>query len=177
VGIESLLDLRKMNVGLKELSGAFTCPRLGAARAHDLAPVRASCTQLDPELNPMAIINPYLHEFVLGNRDWAQIALETVREMALGAVTLPDDLRKFLTRATRGEMEMRVRGVEAGTRAIYAVGRQLIYTTIGIAAVFAAMAYEGRGDAAHAKVAYGVAALAGLSFVLSSVFSRPRSMR
>lgn len=176
-GLENLLDLRKMNVGLKELSGVFHIPKDWVLLERTILLVYGSCSQIDPELNPMAIIKPYLHEFVLGNRDYSQIALETVREMALGAVTLPDDLRKFLTRATRGEMEMRVRGVEAGTRAIYAVGRQLIYTTIGIAAVFAAMSYEGRGDAAHAKVAYGVAALAGLSFVLSSVFSRPRSMR
>ena len=88
---------------------------------------------LDPELNPMAIIQPYLQDFVLGNRDWQQIAIETVRDMALSAVTLPDDLRKYLARATRGEIEVRVKGVQEGARTVYATGRQLIYTAIGIA--------------------------------------------
>ena len=29
---------------------------------------------IDPELNPMGIIQPYLQDFVLGNRDWSQYA-------------------------------------------------------------------------------------------------------
>jgi len=173
-GLENLLDLRKMNVGLKELSGVFHIPKDWVLLERTILLVYGSCSQIDPELNPMAIIKPYLHEFVLGNRDYGQIALETVREMALGAVTLPDDLRKFLTRARRGEMEVRVRGLEPGTRAIYAVGRQLIYTAIGIAAGFAAMGFSARGEALHAKIAYGICGLAGLSFVISSIFSRPR---
>ena len=49
----------------------------------------------------MEVIQPYLQDFVLGNRDWAQIALEAAKDMALKAVTLPDDLRKYLTTARR----------------------------------------------------------------------------
>lgn len=173
-GLENLLDLRKMNVGLKELSGVFHIPKDWVLLERTILLVYGSCSQIDPELNPMGIIKPYLHEFVLGNRDYSQIALETVREMALGAVTLPDDLRKFLTRATRGEMEVRVRGVEPGARAVYAVGRQLVYTAIGIAAVFAAMTFDGRGQLSQAKVAWGIAVFAALSLALSSIFSRPR---
>lgn len=174
-GLENLLDLRKMNVGLKELSGVFHIPKDWVLLERTILLVYGTCSQVDPELNPMGIIKPYLHEFVLGNRDYSQIALDTVREMAMGAVTLPDDLRKFLTRATRGEMEVRVRGVEPGVRAVYAVGRQAIYAAIGIAGCFAAMSYDGHGQHGHAKVAYGVAGLAAVLFVLSSLFSRPRS--
>ncbi|HVJ88807.1 MAG TPA: AarF/UbiB family protein, partial [Labilithrix sp.] len=111
-GFENLLDLRKMNVGLKELSGAFHVPRDWVLLERTILLVYGSCALLDPELNPMAIIQPYLQDFVLGNRDWQKVAMDTVRDMALGAVTLPEDLRKYLVRATRGEMEVRVRGVQ-----------------------------------------------------------------
>ena len=175
-GFENLLDLRKMNVGLKELSGAFHVPRDWVLLERTILLVYGSCAQLDPDLNPMAIIQPYLQDFVFGNRDWQKVAMETVRDMALGAVTLPDDLRKYLVRATRGEMEVRVRGVQEGARTIYAIGRQLIYTAIGLSTGFAALWLHSRGeDGTETRVLLGIAGFCAFLFVLSSIFSRPRS--
>jgi predicted unusual protein kinase regulating ubiquinone biosynthesis (AarF/ABC1/UbiB family) len=175
-GFENLLDLRKMNVGLKELSGAFHVPRDWVLLERTILLLYGSCALLDPDLNPMAIIQPYLQDFVLGNRDWQKVAMETVRDMALGAVTLPDDLRKYLVRATRGEMEVRVRGVQEGARTIYTIGRQLIYTAIGIAAGFAALQLHGRGeDGLLMRVLAGVAAFCALMLLASSLLGRPRA--
>jgi ubiquinone biosynthesis protein len=173
-GFENLLDLRKMNVGLKELSGTFHVPRDWVLLERTILLVYGCCSLLDPELNPMGIIQPYLHDFVLGNRDWTQIAVETIRDMALGAVTLPEDLRKYLVRATRGEMEVRVRGVQEGARTIYTIGRQLIYTAVAVATGYAALHLHERGeDGTVTKVLLGVAGFCALMLVLSSVFSRP----
>ncbi|MBX3189465.1 MAG: AarF/ABC1/UbiB kinase family protein [Labilithrix sp.] len=174
-GFENLLDLRKMNVGLKELSGAFHVPRDWVLLERTILLVYGCCSMLDPELNPMGIIQPYLQDFVLGNRDWRQIAMETLRDMALGAVTLPEDLKKYLTRATRGEMEVRVRGVPEGARTLYTVGRQIIYTAIGIASGWAALTLHGRGeDGLPTKILLGVAAFCALLLVISSIFGRPK---
>ena len=123
-----------MNIGLKELSGAFHVPKDWVLLERTLLLLYGCCTHAwIQHLNPTAIIEPYLQEFVLGNRDWAQIAMETAKDMALKAFTLPEDLRRYLIRATRGDLEIRVRGVQEGARTIYAVGRQVIYTAIGIA--------------------------------------------
>jgi hypothetical protein len=130
---------------------------------------------LDPELNPMGIIQPYLQDFVLGNRDWTQIAMEAIRETAMSAVTLPEDMRKYLVRATRGDMEVRVRGVQEGARTIYAVGRQIIYTAIGIACGTAALQLHFRGEDAIAKWLVWVAIACVVLLVGSSIFARPRS--
>lgn len=174
-GFENLLDLRKMNVGLKELSGAFHVPRDWVLLERTILLVYGSCALLDPELNPMAIIQPYLQDFVLGNRDWQKVAMETIRDMALGAVTLPEDLRKYLVRATRGEMEVRVRGVQEGARTIYSIGRQIIYTAIGIATGFAALSLHSHGDDGRVtKLLVGVACFCGFMLIVSSIFSRPR---
>jgi predicted unusual protein kinase regulating ubiquinone biosynthesis (AarF/ABC1/UbiB family) len=173
-GIENLLDLRKMNVGLKELSGAFHVPRDWVLLERTILLVYGCCSMLDPELNPMGIIKPYLQDFVLGNRDWQKVAMETMRDMALGAVTLPDDLRKYLVRATRGEMEVKVKGVQEGARTLYAVGRQLIYTAIGIASGFAALSLHSRGEDGTATTALlGLAGFCGFMLLMSSIFSRP----
>jgi predicted unusual protein kinase regulating ubiquinone biosynthesis (AarF/ABC1/UbiB family) len=172
-GFESLFDLRKMNVGLKELSDAFHIPRDWVLLERTIILLYGCCSLLDPELNPMGIIQPYMHDFVLGKKDWQQIAMETVRDMALSAVTLPDDMRKYLTRATRGEMEVRVRGVHEGARTIYAIGRQIIYTAVAIACGAAALSLHYRGEDKLARWPLGVGAFAVLLLVVSSIFGRP----
>jgi ubiquinone biosynthesis protein len=176
-GLSNLLDLRKMNIGLKELSGTFHVPKDWVLLERTILLLFGTCSVLDPDLNPMAIIQPYLQEFVLGSRDWTEIAVETIREMALSAVTLPDDIKKYLTRATRGELEVRVPGIEEGARTVYVVGRQIVYTAITLGAGFAGLMLEGRAEAQRAHVLYGVAAGAFTLLVLSSIFSRPRTRR
>lgn len=173
-GFENLLDLRKMNVGLKELSDAFHIPRDWVLLERTILLVYGCCSMLDPELNPMGIIQPYLQDFVLGNRDWQKVAMETVRDMALRAVTLPEDLRKFLQRATRGDMEFRVRGLHEGARTVYTVGRQLVYTAIGIATGYAALSLHARGeDGTLSKGLLGVTGFCVLMLLISSIFGRP----
>src|SRR4051794_33609876 len=122
----------------------------------------------------MGIIQPYLQEFVLGSRDWRQIAMEAVRDMALSAVTLPEDMHKYLTRATRGELEVRVRGVQEGARTVYAIGRQVIYTAIGIATGFGSMEMHRHGEEGPAKLLLVIASTCGFFLVVSSFTSRPR---
>ncbi len=176
-GFENLLDLRKMNVGLKELSGAFHIPRDWVLLERTILLVYGCCSMLDPHLNPMGIIQPYLQDFVFGNRDWQKVAMETMRDMALRAVTLPEDLRKYLQRATRGEMEVKVKGVQEGARTVYVVGRQIIYTAIGIAAGHAALSLHSRGeDGASTKVLVGIACFCGFMLLVSSIFGRPRRL-
>ncbi len=177
-GFENLLDLKKMNVGLKELSDAFHIPRDWVLLERTILLVYGSCALLDPDLNPMGIIQPYLQDFVFGNRDWQKVAMETVRDMALRAVTLPEDLRKFLQRATRGELELRVRGLQEGAATLYTVGRQLIYTLLGIATGYAALWLHAKGeDGGATKALMGAACFCGLLLTVSSIFGRPRSVR
>jgi predicted unusual protein kinase regulating ubiquinone biosynthesis (AarF/ABC1/UbiB family) len=175
-GFENLLDLRKMNVGLKELSGAFHVPRDWVLLERTILLVYGCCSMLDPELNPMGIIQPYLQDFVLGNRDWQKIVVETMRDMALKAITLPEDLHKYLVKSTRGEMEVKVKGVHEGARAIYAVGRQIIYTAIAIATGYAALSLRNRGDdGTVTKVLLAVCGFCTFMLLVSSLFSRPKS--
>jgi hypothetical protein len=130
------------------------------------------CTQLDPELNPMQVIRPYLQDFVLGTRDWAQIALDAAKETALKALTLPDDLRKYLTKANRGELEYKVKGLGQAAHLVYRGVRQLIYAAIGIAAGFAALELHLAGQAQIARYClYGAAGMAVVLFT-SMLLSR-----
>jgi predicted unusual protein kinase regulating ubiquinone biosynthesis (AarF/ABC1/UbiB family) len=173
-GLENLLDLRKMNIGLKELSGAFHIPKDWVLLERTILLLYGCCSILDPELEPMAIIQPYLQDFVLGSRDWREIAIQTVRDMALSAVTLPEDLRKYLVRAVRGELEVKVKGMSEGSAAVYAAGRQLAYVAIGVSGCAMALQLHFHGEDALARWPLGVAIAAGALFLISSLFGRPR---
>lgn len=173
-GIESLVDLRKMNIGLKELSGAFHVPRDFVLLERTLLLLTGVCTQLDPDLNPMEVIRPYLQDFVLGSRDWAQIALEAAKDMGLKALTIPDDLKKYLTRANRGEGEIRVKDLGHAAGVVYAGVRQLIYAAIGIAAGFAALQLHLAGQARIAQYClYGAGGM-GVVLLLSIATTRTK---
>jgi predicted unusual protein kinase regulating ubiquinone biosynthesis (AarF/ABC1/UbiB family) len=173
-GLENLLDLRRMNIGLRELSGSFHIPRDWVLLERTLLLVYGSCSLLDPDLNPVAIVQPYLTEYVLGSRDFAQIAVEAVRDMAMSAMTLPEDMRRYLSRANRGELEIRVRGVQDGAVVVYAAVRQLIYTTIGLFCGYEAIEAWHRRELVLAKGLGGAAAVAFLLLLLSSFLTRHR---
>jgi ubiquinone biosynthesis protein len=173
-GFENLLDLRRMNIGLRELSGAFHVPKDWVLLERTILLLYGCCSLLDPELNPVAIIQPYLQDFVFGNRDFTQIAMEAIRDVAMSAMTLPEDMRRYLIRANRGELEVRVRGVQEGAQAVYAAGRQIIYTAIGLAAGYAALESWRRHEWEIARALGVVAIGAATLLLLSSIFARPR---
>jgi ubiquinone biosynthesis protein len=173
-GFENLLDLRKMDIGLRELSGAFHVPKDWVLLERTILLLYGCCSLLDPELNPVAIIQPYLQDFVFGSRDFTQIAMEAIRDVAMSAMTLPEDMRRYLIKANRGELEIRVRGMQEGAHAVYAAGRQIIYTAIGLVAGFEALESWRRHEWRMARGLAGAAIGAAALLLLSSLFARPR---
>ena len=118
----------------------------------------------------MEMVRPYLQEFVLGN---ARLDADRARGReghgALSAVTLPEDLRKYLTRAMRGELEVKVSGLSDGARLVYAAVRQLDLRGAGIAASIAALALHlHRSEEPRAIAMYVAAGFAGLFSCLSA---------
>ncbi len=173
-GLESLVDLRRMNIGLKEISGSFHVPRDFVLLERTILLLTGVCTELDPDLNPMEVIRPYMQDFVLGSRDWAQIALEAAKDMGLKALTIPDDLRKYLTRANRGEAEVKVRGLAQAASVVYAGIRQMVYAALGIAAGYAALELYLHDKVRLAQYClYGAGAMGAL-LLLSILFTRTR---
>ncbi|MBI5532296.1 MAG: AarF/ABC1/UbiB kinase family protein [Deltaproteobacteria bacterium] len=171
-GFENLLDLRKMNIGLRELSGAFQIPREWVLLERTLLLLTGVCTQLDPEMNPMDVVRPYLNEFVFGNRDWAQIAIEAAKDMALRAITLPEELHKYLSKSVRGEMEIRVKGMTDSARLIYAAAHQLVYAASSIAFGMAALQLFLAGHEEGAQWCLAGTGVMATLFVVSLLLAR-----
>jgi ubiquinone biosynthesis protein len=164
---QNLADLRRMDVSLRELSSSFFIPKEWFLLERTVLLLLGLCTALDPDLNPMSVIRPYLERFVLGpNQDWSSFVVTTTKELALSAVALPGEMRRFLVNAQRGQIEVSFRDVDEAAHLIYRLGHQLIVASLGVAAVVLAVIFEGRGQLARAEYCWyaGGAAAAWLAF-------------
>ncbi len=173
-GFENLLDLRRMNIGLRELTGAFHIPKDWVLLERTLLLLYGCCAQLDPGLKPIEIVQPYVQDFILSGQDWTQVVLASVRDATMSAVTLPDDLRKYLTRSMRGQLEVKVKGVDEAASAVRSSARQIIYAAIGLFAAYEGFELRKDGDFEPMRWCFVVTGISATLLLLSFWWSRPK---
>jgi ubiquinone biosynthesis protein len=160
--LENLADLRRMDISLRQLTQNFHVPKEWILLERTLLLLVGLCTMLDPGMNPMTVIKPYLERFVLGDEgDWSTLVVDTTKDLALSVAALPGDMRKFMRTAQRGELSLRVGNLDQSSRLMYRLGHQAILAAIGIAGAAIAVILEGREDHARAEWAWWTARVAG----------------
>jgi len=173
-----LLDLREMNVSLGELRDAFHIPKEWILLERTLLLLLGVCTTLDPEMNPTEVIEPYLERFLLGEKkQWSEVVVDATREMALAALSLPGDLQRFMNRALRGDLELRVSNLEDNARLLYTGVQQLLWGMLSVATAALAVVFDGRGQGGKAWASGIAAALFAVFLLLSWLTGRPRRGR
>ena len=165
---QNLADLRRMDISLRDLSSSFFIPKEWFLLERTVLLLLGLCTALDPDLNPMSVIRPYLERFVLGpDQDWSRFVLTTTKELALSAVALPGEMRRFLVNAQRGQIEVSFRDVDEAAHLIYRLGHQIILASLGVAAVVLAVIFEGREQLERAKWCWWAGGAAALWLAFS----------
>lgn len=166
--LENLADLRKMDISIRELTANFHVPKEWILLERTLLLLMGLCTALDPTMNPMTVIRPYLERFVLGDEgDWSSFVVDTTKEMVMTVAALPGDMRKFIKTAQSGEIAVRFQNLERSTSLIYRLGHQAIWAAIGIAGAAIAIVLEGRGELERADWAWWTTRVAGICLVWS----------
>ena len=172
-GLESVADLRRMDISLRELSENFHVPKEIIVLERTLLLLMGLCTELDPTLNPMTVIRPYLERFVLGEEgDWSQLLVETSKDLVMSVTALPAEIRKFMRAAHSGELAIKFKNIEAPAQLMYRLGHQFIFAGVGIAGAAIAVILEGRGEDARATWGWWTARIAGGLLVWSWWSSR-----
>jgi ubiquinone biosynthesis protein len=171
--LESLADLRKMDISLRELSANFHVPKELIVLERTLLLLMGLCTELDPTLNPMTVIRPYLERFVLGDEgDWTQLMVETSKDLVMTVTALPAEMRKFMRAAHTGELQLRFKNLESSSQLMYRLGHQVIFAGVGIAGAAIAIILEGRGEYDRAEWGWWTARVSGVLMVWSWWSSR-----
>ncbi|HEY0189700.1 MAG TPA: AarF/UbiB family protein, partial [Kofleriaceae bacterium] len=146
-GLESVADLRRMDISLRELSVNFHIPKEIIVLERTLLLLMGLCTELDPALNPMTVIRPYLERFVLGEEgDWSALLVETSKDLVMSVTALPAEIRRLLRAAHAGDLQLKFKNIDGPAQLMYRLGHQLIYVAVGIAGASIAIVLEGRGD-------------------------------
>jgi predicted unusual protein kinase regulating ubiquinone biosynthesis (AarF/ABC1/UbiB family) len=172
-GLESVADLRKMDISLRELSQSFHVPKEIIVLERTLLLLMGLCTELDPTLNPMTVIQPYVERFVLGDEgDWSQLLVETSKDLVMSVTALPADIRKFMRAAHAGELQLKFKNLEQSSQLMYRLGHQIIFVAIGIAGASLAVILEGRGEYDRAAWGWWTARVSGVLLVWSWWASR-----
>jgi ubiquinone biosynthesis protein len=172
-GLESVADLRKMDISLRELSQSFHVPKEIIVLERTLLLLMGLCTELDPTLNPMTVIRPYLERFVLGDEgDWSELLVETSKDLVMSVTALPAEVRKFMRAAHAGELSIKFKNLETSSHLMYRLGHQVIFAAVGIAGAGIAIVLEGRNDDPRATWAWWTARIAGVCLVWSWWTSR-----
>jgi predicted unusual protein kinase regulating ubiquinone biosynthesis (AarF/ABC1/UbiB family) len=145
--LEAMADLRKLDISFRDLTSTFEVPKDWVLLERTLLLLLGLCTFLDPAMNPMRTIQPYLQEFVLGrDRDWVALMRTAVRDMALSALTIPEGIQRFLARANRGELEVRIHGLRESAGLLYAASHQLMYALLATGSAVISYLSRERGD-------------------------------
>jgi ubiquinone biosynthesis protein len=160
--LESLADLRKMDISLRELSENFHIPKEIIVLERTMLLIMGLCTELDPTLNPMTVIRPYLERFVLGDEgDWSDLLVDASKDMVMTVTALPGEMRKFMKAAQTGDLQFKFRNLEASSRLMYRLGHQVMFAGIGIAGASMAVILEGRNEYDRAAWGWWIARICG----------------
>ncbi|MCB9667760.1 MAG: AarF/ABC1/UbiB kinase family protein [Myxococcales bacterium] len=175
--MENFFDLRRQNIGIRELTSAFQVPKDWVLLERTILLLAGVCTTLDPLMNPMVVIRPYLEEFVLGrHRDFTSLIVSATKDTALSALSVPEDLRRYLSKAMRGELEIQIRELPQSAQLLYAAAHQLIYAILCLGAVASAVALHLDGQLRLTRIAVG-AAVFFIVLTAVSMFSARRFRR
>jgi len=138
--IDALADLRRLDVSFRNLSRAFQVPKEWVIFERASLLLLGLCTQIDPNMNPINTVGPYLQEFVVGrDGDWKSQAMATAREVALAAIALPDRANRLFDLVGRGELEVGIPTLGESASLLYEAAHQLLFGFL--AAAFGALAY------------------------------------
>jgi ubiquinone biosynthesis protein len=130
--LDLMVDLGRLDISLADINATFRIPREWLLLERTALLLAGLCTHLDSTMRPLAVIRPYLEEYVLGNKDWVGVVATTLKDMVGSALAVPESLRQVLAKARRGELRVQVGGLEPAVAVVYAVGHQLLFGLLAL---------------------------------------------
>lgn len=171
--VDAMLDLKKLDISFRDLSRAFTVPKEWVLFERASILLLGLCTELDPAMNPIQTVGPYLQQFVLGkNADVKGQVTDAVREMAVSALAIPDKANRFLERANRGEIQFQMAGLRDSALLLYAAVQQLLFGLLASGFGLLSMFLMDNGRPTPATLAGAIAGLFVVIMLASALRAR-----
>ena len=126
--LKLLVDFRKLDISIRELTASFQVPKDWVLLERTLALLLGVCTFLSPSYNPFSTLQPYFEQMILGeDRSWESLISRLIKDTAVSLGTLPMTINRFLDQTSDGNLEVRIRNLDQSVRLLYALGHQVLY--------------------------------------------------
>lgn len=131
--LHTLLDFRKLGLSINDLMTLIKIPNDWVILQRTGAILLGVTTDLAPNIKPAAIVRPYLKDILFNeDADWQAFLGKSITEVALALLTTPEQLRTLLLKANRGELSVKVEGLQENAAIIRSLGQQLILSFFSI---------------------------------------------
>ena len=130
--LEELLELRKFKISFKDLMTSFHVPKDWILIERSLLLLLGLCAILDPKLNPIEIVLPYVEKFVLRDRTFGEMAAEIAKQLILSYLQLPNEINKTMRRLNEGTLSIGVKELPAHSERGYILGHQMLYAGLAV---------------------------------------------
>ena len=171
--VDALVDLNKLDISFRDLTRAFTVPKEWVLFERAAILTLGLCTEIDPNMNPIHTVGPYLQQFVIGKDADVKSQVGTaIREMAMSAIAIPDKANRFLDRANRGDVRFQISGLRDSALLLYAAVQQFLFGLLAMGfGIFGVWSRDG-GHSIQAAVGIGIALFFFAAMVISGLRAR-----
>lgn len=134
--LDDLLELRKINISFRDLMTSFHVPKDWILLERTLLLTMGLCAHLDPKLNPIEIVLPYVENFVLQDKTLAEMVMTMMKEIVSSYLQLPHEIRKTLKKLNEGKLAIKSPDTIAHSQRLYILGHQILYGFLGVSGLF-----------------------------------------
>lgn len=129
--LDDLLELKKMDIRLSDLTKAFHVPKDWILLERALILTMGLVTHLDAQLNPVDIVIPYVEQFILGKeKKLTDMILLGTKELIISYINLPAEINKAVRKLQEGKITLVDKSRKEQSERIYRAAHQMIYTLL-----------------------------------------------
>ncbi len=141
-GLSSLTSLIRQ-VDLREVSNNIIIPKDYILLNRTLVLLLGNSFMLAPQLNTLDVVRPYMKKHILTNDGgFSQVIIRMIKSQLAVAISLPNELSRFLKSANKGELRVEIKGLEKSFQKMHALGQQFLYVFLALLAAYIFMTYK-----------------------------------
>ena len=161
-GLSSVTSLIS-KIDLREVSNNINIPKDYILLNRTIVLLMGNAFQLAPKLNSLDVIRPYMKKHILDHdQGFSQMIVNTFKNQITTAISLPNELSKFLKTANDQDVETDLKEVKIGLNKLYYLGQQFLYSLVLIALVYFLNQFNLDGNNFMRILNYGLIAFFGL---------------
>lgn len=135
-GISSIASILK-KVDLRDVSNTIHIPKDYILLNRTIVLLIGNSFHLSPDMNTLNVIRPYMKKHILSEDDgFTKLIVNTFKNQITTAISLPNELSRYLRTANKGALEYEIKGLEKGFRMMYHLGQQFLYSFFLIISIY-----------------------------------------